>query len=188
MKKALLFIALFGSINFVMAQSVNFGLKGGINFSSLSASFGGSTVTTSNASGFHVGAVVDVGLGDWSLQPGLLYSTKGVSNGTFNYLEVPVNLLYNFKIPEAGKFFLGAGPYAAYGISGSNGITFGGGVNDVGNPDFGLNFLVGVRFKDGLMFSANYGLGLTNLNNDTSTADININNKVISISIGYFFK
>ncbi|MDP9048564.1 MAG: PorT family protein, partial [Bacteroidota bacterium] len=190
------------------AQSVSFGVKAGANFSKLTTSSSGISVTSSSLTGFHVGAVADIGLGDWSLQPGLLYSTKGGTYGTasdgtvklaLNYLEVPVNLLYNIHV-GVGKVFIGAGPYLGWGVSGkgtatgaatstgsgteTNNITFGSGANDTKNPDFGINILGGFRFTSGLSLSAGYGIGLANLSNDNSGT---IKNNVVSLSVGYFF-
>jgi len=208
MKKAIMLFSLAGLINFSFAQSVNFGVKAGINFSNVSSSGGGLTLTTSNTTGFHVGAVADIGFGSLSLQPGVLYSTTGgslnFSGGTdkltLNYVEVPVNLLYN--IPAGiGKLFIGGGPYVALGVSGkatlsgtltstgggseSQNITFGSAPGDVKNPDFGVNLLGGFRFKSGLSFSAGYGIGLANLSNESGAST---KNNVLSFSIGYFFK
>jgi hypothetical protein len=208
MKKALLLFSLIGLINFSFAQSVSFGVKAGVNFSNISSSGGGLTLTTSNTTGLHVGAVADIGFANLSLQPGILYSTKGGSSNfgsggadklTLNYVEVPVNLLYNIPV-GIGKVFIGGGPYVALGVSGkstlsgtatstgsgseSQNITFGSASGDVKNPDFGVNLLGGFRFKSGLSFSAGYGIGLANLSNESGAST---KNNVLSFSIGYFF-
>lgn len=208
MKKTLLLLCLSGLIHFSFAQSVSFGLKAGVNFSNISTSGGGLTLTTSNTTGFHVGALADIGFGHLSLQPGILYTTKGGSTGdgsggneklTLNYIEVPVNLLYNISL-GIGRVFIGGGPYAALGLSGkstltgaatsagtgteSQNITFGSAAADVKNPDFGLNLIGGLRIKSGLSLSAGYGIGLANLSNDSG---ISSKNNVLSFSVGYFF-
>jgi hypothetical protein len=190
MKKTLLILGLIaGSISFSFAQStIKFGVKGGVNFSTLTVSGGGLSLNSSNTTGFHVGGLVDIGLGETlSLQPGVLYSTKGGGGSTLSYLEVPVNLVYSTGSGD-GKFFFGAGPYFAYGVSASGGSKFGSGANDIGNPDFGANVLAGYRFGSGLAFNVNYGLGLANLNNDKSSGDYTVKNNVFGISVGYFFQ
>ena len=209
MKKTLLLLCLTSFISFSYAQSLNFGIKAGVNFSKLSASASGVTLTSSTSTGFHIGGVVDIGFESWSLQPGILYSTKGGTYGsaadggtaklTLNYIEVPVNILYNIPV-GVGKIFVGGGPYFGYGISGtgtttgaftstgsgteSQNLTFGSGPNDTKNPDYGVNFLGGIRFEKGFAVSVGYGLGLGNLSNDSSGS---IKNNVISVSAGYFF-
>ena len=201
-------LSLIGLINFSFAQSVSFGVKAGVNLSNISYSGGGLTVTTSNSTGFHVGAVADIGFGNLSLQPGILYSAKGGSSNdgsggtaklTLNYVEVPVNLLYNIPV-GIGKIFIGGGPYVGLGISGKNtlsgtatstgsgsesqNITFGSTAGDVKNPDFGVNLLGGFRFESGLSLSAGYGIGLANLSN---VSGFSTKNNVLSFSVGYFF-
>jgi hypothetical protein len=207
MKKALLLLSLMGLINFSFAQSVSFGVNAGVNFSKISSSGNGLTLTSSNTTGFHVGAVADIGFGNLSLQPGILYSTKGGSiNGsggteklTLNYVEVPVNLLYNIPL-GVGKVFFGGGPYVALGLSGkatltgaattsgsgseSQNVTFGSADGDVKNPDFGVNLLGGFRFTSGLSLSAGYGIGIANLSNSSGAST---KNNVLSFSVGYFF-
>jgi hypothetical protein len=195
MKKVLIVASLIGLTSFSFAQSVSFGIKAGVNFPTLSVSDGSASATSSSSTGFHAGAIADIGLGQFSLQPGILFTTKGGSSGSssfgssdlkLNYLEIPVNLLYNISVPKAGKVFLGGGPYFAYGLSGNNGTKFGSGANDIKNPDFGINILGGFRFTNGLFLSGGYGFGLGNLNNDSS-AGLTIKNKGASISLGYFF-
>lgn len=193
MKKSLLLLSLIGTMSIASAQTVKYGIKAGANFSSFtasaSASSGGGSASSDNAVGFHIGAVADIGLGDFSIQPGVLFSTKGGAGSgstvTFDYIEVPVNVLYNIKTP-AGKLFLGAGPYLAYGVAGSNGVTFGSGSNDIGNPDYGISFLGGHRFTSGIALSGGYDLGLANLNNDKSYG-LSVKNKSFNLSVGYFF-
>jgi hypothetical protein len=207
MKKSLLLLSLTCMAGFTFAQTVSFGVKAGVNFSKLSASSQGFTASSSSSTGFHVGGVADIGFGDWSLQPGILYSTKGGSYGgttdgvklTLNYIEVPVNVLYNIPI-GVGKVSIGGGPYFGWGLSGkgtvtgsatstgsgteTTNVTFGSGQNDTKNPDYGINILGGFRFQSGISLSAGYGIGLGNLSNDSSG---NIKNNVLSFSIGYFF-
>src|SRR5690606_3935814 len=57
------------------AQNLGFGVKGGLNYSSLNLTF---TTLDKNATGYHVGGFVKVPLAKkFSIQPELLYSTKG---------------------------------------------------------------------------------------------------------------
>ena len=188
MKKTL-FLSFIGLTSLASAQSVKFGVKAGVNFATETASISGVSITSDTYTSFHFGAIADIGLQNFSIQPGVLFSVKGSSStnssGTsLTYIEVPVNLLYH--IPAGpGKVFFGAGPYLGYGISASNGVSFGSTTDKVANPDFGLNLLGGYRLNSGLLFSAGYGLGLANLINNGNGATLK--NRVTSISIGYFF-
>ena len=215
MKKILLLsIALIGAAS-TFAQTVTYAIKAGVNFSEISASIQSITASSKSLTGFHVGGVVDLGFSkSFSIQPGILYTTKGgrssdvtadgttsganASKITLNYLEIPVNFLYHAPAGK-GSVFLGGGPYVGLGLSGSaplvdgNGqatgqtqsVHFGSGTDDIANPDFGINLLGGYKFESGFMLSAGYGFGLANLSNDNS---VTIHNKGLSFSLGYFFK
>ena len=58
--------------------------------------------------------------------------------------------------------------------------------DEVKNIDFGLNFGVGYKMKNGLNFGVRYNLGLSNTNDMEGIDDKN-QNIVFQISIGYFF-
>jgi len=214
MKKLLLLTCLLATVAGVFAQKISYGIRGGLNFSEISASVSGITASSDNLTGFHIGGLVDFKFQSFSIQPGVFYTTKGgnssavdgsgnpgesASKITFNYLEIPVNFLY--RVPaRKGSVFLGGGPYIAFGLSGTaplvtdaNGqptnqtlpIHFGSGENDIHDPDFGINFLGGYQFEGNVTLSAGYGLGLSSLSN---TTDVAIHNRVLSFSIGVFFK
>jgi hypothetical protein len=107
MKKnvVLLALALVATTLSTYAQ-VSFGVKAGYNSASVSTE---DNAGTSRLSGFHAGVIADLSLAEsFSLQPQLLYSAKGIkfkdvdlsgneSKVSFklNYLELPVNFLYN---------------------------------------------------------------------------------------------
>jgi len=97
--------------------------------------------------------------------------------------------LYNVKITKIGNFFIGGGPYCAFGVNGKysnsgayynttiagfksgttaqNGnVNFGNGTSEVNNPDYGLNALFGFSFKKHFIVSAGYGFGLTHFTTD----------------------
>src|ERR1700759_1754088 len=119
--------------------AITFGFKAGANFSNQTVN----GISASYLAGFQLGGVVDFGFKNFSIEPGIFYTTKGSAsaggesavyfgrNGAPNdtttirntktairYIELPVNFVY--KIP-AGKnhIIIGAGPYMAYGVSGT---------------------------------------------------------------------
>lgn len=117
------------------------------------------------------------------------------------YLEVPVNAL--FKIPAGnGNIFLGGGPYFGYAISGKSkveGVEFSeektytvaisedakfGKDGDFKRGDFGVNFLAGYQLSSGLNIHAGYGLGLTNIAQDSNQSG---KNRVLSVGLGFSF-
>jgi len=218
MKKILLIICLVAVSAGVSAQSVSFGVKAGMNLSTLRVSPSDPSYTTSDKTGYHFGVVADVGFQEFSLQPGLFYITKGqkftgqyisfyledqqsiLEKGTvrLDYIELPLNLLYNLKVTPDVKLYFGAGGYLGYGLSGKvrgtisgdisgtfeKNISFNGNQNDYKNPDYGLNFIVGERLKH-FSIDVNYSLGLANI---TPNQGANVKNSAAGISIGYWFK
>ncbi len=181
----------------MVAQIVNgqtFGIKGGINFANVTISGGGVSVSPTGITGFNLGLV-----GDFKLQEklhfntGLLYSLKGFKSGSttdkINYLDIPLNIAYNFEISKTSNFFVEAGPYFAYGLSGTDKTD--GESTDIFSEgyakrlDYGLGFGAGVQFGS-IVAGINYELGLANLNND-STTDAKIKTKTFQISLAYMF-
>ncbi|MGZ3753025.1 MAG: hypothetical protein ACXVAU_17205, partial [Mucilaginibacter sp.] len=59
------------------AQTVKFGLKAGLNLSNQSLSEPNVSLDGKNLAGFHAGAILDIGFRDLSIQPGIIFSTKG---------------------------------------------------------------------------------------------------------------
>lgn len=144
MKKiAFLFIAGIFSLGIASAQSVNFGVKGGLNFSTLN--FDEVTNIISNASnydlesdeaftGYHFGAFVRVKVFSLYIQPELYFTTSGgkvlveetpdagevvrsVRQIKYNKIDLPV--LVGFKL---GPLRLNAGPVATVLLSEENGV------------------------------------------------------------------
>lgn len=223
MKKIILSLLLIAVISPAFAQTVKFGISGGLNESSLGSSY----VTGDNNSslaGFHAGVFSDIDFGKLSIEPGLFYTTKGkqgkavlddtnlgsggnstieYAKAIYNYLELPVNVLYNIPV-SYGKIFIGGGPYMAYGLSAktkikvvftqSNGDTqvieqtdpliFGSKDGDIKRLDFGLGALGGFALKNGLLLSIGYEHGLTNIVNGSSPS---VRNNVLAVSLGYSF-
>ncbi|KAA2245128.1 PorT family protein [Chitinophaga agrisoli] len=202
-KYALLVLLALGTLS-TYAQ-VSFGLKAGYSNSNIKFE---DNEGISRLSAWHAGVIADLSLSeDFSLQPQLLVSAKGAQQGgvsvgglnvggtkmSLTYLELPVNFMYKIKA-GSGKFFIGVGPYIAYGIGGKIGdqkIKFDGkSFEEVGEGDenahlkaldFGGNILAGYELKNGLLFSINYSMGLT----DISADDEKSKNNYFGVSVGY---
>ncbi|MEI6822684.1 MAG: porin family protein [Bacteroidota bacterium] len=125
------------------------------------------------------------------------------------YIEIPINAMYVADLKTV-KLQIFAGPYIGFGIGGninldysssgtlptgytlpassSKAIKFGSDAttDDLKMLDFGLNFGVGVEYNN-MLLRVQYGLGLTNINADTSTGSDTYKNNVIGISVGYMF-
>lgn len=154
----------------------------------------------------------------FSIQPGITFLGKGFKandtetadgvtvSGTVKsnvwYIEVPVNAIASFPVGD-NKFFLGAGPYYGFGISGKNkteGTAVEGGQKmsvsvsedvDFGKDgshkrgDFGVNFLAGYELYNGFNIHAGYGLGLSNIAKDSD--GVKVKNRVLSVGLGFSF-
>jgi hypothetical protein len=173
----------------------------GLNLSTMSLKFSGINFEAKTSTGVHFGKIFEIPLNDnFALQPGFLFSAKGsfykIDTAEFSispiYIEVPVIAVFSFG-PDAIKISLFAGTYFACGVGGTwesgnelKYLRFGSGENkDMKLFDIGLNFGGGVNIK-GLMISAQYGLGLTNLSPVKAIVS-EMKNKVIGISLAAFF-
>jgi hypothetical protein len=174
----------------------------GLNFSTVTLKTNGISSDPETPAGIHFGVFYEIPVKrNFTLRPALLFSAKG-SNYQIDtveyslspiYIEVPVNAVYSFG-SDVVKISLFTGPYFAVGLGGykiiSGGelksIMYGSGVNkDLKIFDVGLNFGAGINFK-GLLISAQYGIGLTNVSS-VKTNVSEMKNKVIGISISSLF-
>ena len=214
---------LFASLCTVLAASSSaqsFGVQAGANLGSATIKdASGLSFSPKSKVGLLVGVVSEISLASSvNFRPELNFIQKGFklnisdnsggfnysqeSSATMNYLEIPLNVVYNFP---AGihKVFLGAGPSLGYGLSGKakskesgtgiptiedkEDINFGGDEvkDDFKALDFGANILGGFKMNNGLFFKAGYTFGLSNISHDSETS---YKNKGFAFSIGYIFK
>lgn len=183
MKKILLLAVVtvlgFTSVN---AQEIKFGVKGGLNFATIS---GDNTKGIDLVTAFNFGVVSEIPISDkFSFQPEIMYSGQGYS---FNDNTIALSYL---NIPLMGKYYvtkglsLEAGPQIGFLLAAKNEKI---NVKDSFNTfDFGLNFGLGYKLDNGLNFGARYNLGLTDINN-VENSSIKNKNGVFQVSIGYFF-
>lgn len=204
MKRKTTLLLLLISIASTSIAQTRFGLSGGLTLASIKASYDDESETSATKTGFTAGAFALAPLSkNISLMPGINYVQKGftpkdldedeINHITLNYLEVPINVLY-----ETSGFYFGAGPAISIGLSGKekysvdNGdtetdeIKFGSGDDEVKPVEFSGNILTGYRFKNGLMLSANYNLGFSNLMNDAD--DGKITNRYFGFRLAYVFR
>lgn len=213
MKKLLLSLALVAGLSTaVLAQNpVKLGLKAGLAFPNMSISAGGLSIAFDSRTSFYVGGTADFAISDvFSVQPGLTFVSKGTKFSgdefelgdisadadaatlNFSYVEIPVNLLANFKVANAGKVFFGGGPYYAFAVdafakSGSLKEDVDFEEDGFKRGDFGVNFLGGFQFNNRLNIHAGYGLGLSSVIDDQEQMDVKFKNKVFTVGLGFTF-
>lgn len=167
-----LIIAALACFSFAANAQIRFGVKGGLNVSSVH--FDSDLLDADNVTGFHVGPMIEtqlplVGLG---LDAALLYSQKGLETKAAggvktsiknDYIDIPVNLKWKFGLPIV-KAYLSAGPYFAFRVGGDRFWEIPGSMADqikAKNFNAGLNFGAGVELIKHLQVGIIYGLGLT---------------------------
>jgi hypothetical protein len=205
MMTALAIAVSFGA--FAQRQPMGYGLKAGVAFPNYNFSGSNNSYNTDAATNFNVTAFLDAPIvSDYIyVQPGVSLQGKGAkldgTLGTFTqntmWLEVPVNFVFKAPTGNVGSFFVGAGPYVGFGLSGKNkfdsnvvGVTSDvsfGKDKDLKTTDFGVNFLGGYQLNNGLMIHAGYGLGLTDIrgSNNSYFNDNNLTNRVWTVGLGF---
>jgi len=147
MKKIILSIVALVAFGVVSAQKdMKFGVRGGLDMVSYSAS-GASTSLT----GFFVGGFAEFAIADkMVLQPGLNYHTASKSEGGYtlkaNFLSIPVLLKYNV----AEKINLLAGPSLFYSMESTDPDKTRFNLDLGGSYDITENFFVEPRYSIGL--------------------------------------
>lgn len=182
MKK--LILTFFAVAAFAVTSFAQLNLKAGLNLANQTFEAGGISFEPDSKMGFLIGANYTSNLSDaLSLRPGIQFSMKGSkidilgvsSSATFNYLEVPVDLVYSF-----GDLSVHAGPYLGLLMTAkSDGEDI---KDDAKSTDFGLNLGLGYGFGS-IGVGVNYGLGLSNINDDGT--DGSVKNKVFSLYVTY---
>lgn len=178
MKKIILTTVIaFFALTTTHAQGIDFGVKLGANFSTLSDAAG-----AKNKTGFHGGVFLGLKFSDkFALQPELLYSQQGAKfdpgNVDLSYANVPVVVKYYiFK-----GLNLQVGPQFGFVVDDNFEETFGEGVDPEGFDISGLAG-VGLDLPLGIRIDARYNFGLTEV-----VKDVDGKNGVFSIALGYSF-
>ena len=193
--KKIVFMFLAVSMAFAVRAQVQFGVKAGVNVSSLTLSGAASSgLSVSSKTDFNAGLLASVPLfSSCFLQPEVVYSGQGASSDfagvtvklNYSYLNVPV--LFKYK-HETG-LFAETGPQAGFLLSAkekANGQSMDAkdGTNSVDfSWAFGLGYMIP---KINLGIDARYNLGLTNLNKDNSGGnDGTVKNSVFQFGLFY---
>ncbi len=214
MRKIALLIALtiFG---LTQANAQNFGFKGGYNYSSFNGEVAKDN-TLKGLSGFYVGALLELPLGDvLSLQPEVIYSRQGAAwekdynipilgKGSLkndiklDYLNIPVMAKVNL-----GPLFLQGGvqfgflvgkPETSSTVNGRR-VTEELDKDAYASFDFGVGAGLGVNLSQHFFIEARYTHSLTNaldpdnnsLKNARISDDNNFKNAVLSVGLGVKF-
>lgn len=193
MKKIILILTIFtASIGFASAQllpSFQFGVKGGVNFASLSSS---STFSSSNQAGYLGGFWARVGALGFNFQPEIYLTGKNVdisNNGSetkakFTSIDVP--LLFGGKI---GAFGLGArfytGPLVSFAINKNQ--SFSGALSNAAafnyhNQNFAWQVGAGLDIKK-ISIDLRYEAGITKQSYGNAQTRVNLFNLSLAVPL-----
>jgi opacity protein-like surface antigen len=168
MRKIILSAIAVMAFGFTNAQETRFGVKGGLNISTV---VGGDVENTKSLVGFHVGGFAEIHIVQkFFIQPELLFSTQGTKvDGPFgvdgdiklNYLNIPV--LAKYYIVDK-KFSVEAGPQLGVLLSAKAEDED---IKDfTRSVDFGFNIGAGFNFTDNLSIGLRYTIGLSPLSDE----------------------
>jgi len=211
MKKVFLGFTFLTLISFASySQDIRFGFQAGTAIASQKAKSSGINISSDSKFSVTAGLLADIPVtGAVSFQPALNFTQKGSkmnitqdgfsvkSTQTLNYLELPLNVLYN-GTAGSGKFFGGLGPVLSYGLSGkstyeesgepkvSEDVKFGSNKDEDHYKPFELggNILAGYEFSNGVFVAASYFAGLSNIAVDNSD-NTSVKNNYFGIRLGY---
>lgn len=172
---------------FAAGNAQTFGLKAGMNVSSLS-----NFDESKSKIGLNAGIFMNAPLAEsFSIQPELLYNSKGAKadidnfDVTFNldYLSVPVMFQYN----ATPQFYLEAGPEFSFLMSGK--IKADGESEDIKDDlnsfDFGVGLGAGYYFTPNFGLTARYVAGFSDVVKDNP--DDAVKNNVFQVGLAYKF-
>ena len=173
------------------SQGVNFGVKAGVNFASLT---GDDTDDLDGRTSFHAGGAVNIPISElFAFQPEVIYSAQGFTlseeeegmdieiTGKLDYINVPI--LADFTLAEG--FSLQAGPQVGFNITKEfEADGFSEEIPDVESVIFDAAVGAQYRLPLGLFFQARYVFGISNA---SSADDTDAKNSVASVSAGWFF-
>ncbi|MEG9328804.1 porin family protein [Salinimicrobium catena] len=195
MKKSILFVAaMVLSTTFAAAQEyVYFGIKGGVNFSTISGDGFSDFNDESARTAYHLGLLAEVPVSDrFSIQPEVLYSAQGFDiirrednadiEHQLDYITVPV--LAKLYVTNGWSFE--AGPQVGFVVNeqigdGDNDIDF----YDEDRKELDMSLGLGTSFKfNNFFLYGRYNAGLTNIYDNTAA---DAKNSVIQAGIGLLF-
>ena len=207
MKKILSLVFIVAAMMYATSANaqVKFGLKGGLNVTSMS--FSEDVFDASNKTGFFVGPMVKVtvpivGL---SFDAAALYDQKEAKvkangddydltgkNVKQQSINIPVNVRYGFGLSSLANAFVFAGPQWGINVGDKNFKWADKASYSLKKSNFSVNVGAGVTLLSHLQISANYNIACgktaeVNLLNGVDKAIDKSNNNSWQIALGYWF-
>lgn len=176
------FCGLFG-LTYAQTANVQFGVKGGVNLSSIKTP----DITSNSKSDFHAGAFTHIHLNkNFAIQPEIIYSRQG---GDYNNVKLKTDYV---NIPVLGQYMFGNGFRLQTGPQ--IGFLTNADVEVSGNKqavreflnttEFSWAFGAGFLTKSGLGIDARYNLGISDIAKDAPE----IKNRTWQFGLFYQFR
>ena len=183
MKKFILILAVLAVATTADAK-IRLGVKGGLNFAKLSYSGDQSLAgTINNRTGWHIGGMMNVGLPlGFSLQPELLYSSKGADGATIGYVEIPVDVQWGITLPFV-RPYVSVTPYVSYKTNNSEKLT------NLNSWDGGIGVGAGVdvwKLQVAVKYMWGLGKAVDAVSNIPNGSSFSAKNRNIMVSVGFF--
>jgi opacity protein-like surface antigen len=186
---------------------ISWNVKAGVNFGRINME------DTNTKTGFYMGAGMECNFsGGWSLQPSLLFISKGAKvpgnmSITANYLELPVMLAQRDKLGQKVSIMYGVGFYVAMGIGGSVKVESEGEEASIGTfktytsggeslrfmNRFDAGYATGLAVEfDPFAITLDIKIGLVDVGGSIRTkevsGDLDFKNRSISVGVSYKFR
>jgi len=157
--------------------------------------------------GLRAGLTFDLGIAKFfSIVPEVNFSQMGykyvhkdegvTETARFNYIQVPLNLVFKIKLDTNTRFLIFAGAYGAYAFGGNikakydggetetTKLSFGTNQGEVNPLDIGLNLGLGLQVKK-FYTKLQYNAGINNMSNNPQYTALNYG---LALSLGFFIK
>ena len=182
----ILLICIIASSN---AQEVEFGVKGGLNISTL----GKSDLGYVSRIAYHLGGTAEfITTPFFSIQTELMYSLQGAAIDrsrqvylNYHYLNIP--LIVKAYFYEDASFEIGIQYGLLLKAVDKNEFYTEDRTDEVNNSDFAAVFGLAYKLNEKFTFGFRYNLGITNTAKQDIIYEKRLTNKVLQISIGYIF-
>ena len=196
-------MAFFATTTVSAQEFVQFGIKGGVNFSTFTGDGIPTLEDPDSRTGFHLGLLAEIPLADkFSIQPEVLYTARGFDLAEINQdnaADIDDNIQYQLdyiSVPVLAKIYLveglsvQAGPSFNYKVNEEidtapledGGDTDVSGIYNV--KDFEIGGAAGLEYKfnNGFFIQGRYNYGFSEL-----IEDYDVHNSVFQAGIGYMF-
>ena len=183
--KKIIFLALLLTSITAYSQTIQLGVKGGVNISN----YTGGNMETDALVGFHLGGFINFLAGDnFSIQPEVLFSSQGAryndagnkSNLKVSYIIVPVMA----KIKFNGGFYVEVGPQVGFKAGEDAQIPNQTIDHFAKNLDLSIGAGLGYHGESGFGIGARYMAGLSKVGDfNISSIDPDFKNSVIQVSL-----